>query len=100
MSKKQRQATSEDMSWELESTLEPGMLRFIAHVMENGLNVGLRSEHDFIRHFSPRDIMTGLADRPDLRANILVSATGIRAKIAAKKAAESAGEDLQIALDE
>src|SRR5438034_1700909 len=100
MSKKHKNSTSDDMSWELESTLEPGMLRFMAHVMENGLNVGLRTEQDFIRHFPPQDIMNGLADRPDLRANILVPTTGVRGKIASKKSSESAGEDLQIALDE
>jgi len=42
----------------------------------------------------------GLKERPDLRANILVPTTGVRAKIATKKSAESAGMDLQIALDE
>jgi hypothetical protein len=45
------------------------------------------------------DIMMGLAERPDLRANILVPTTGVRAKIASKKSAEAAGADLQIALD-
>jgi hypothetical protein len=102
MSKKHRDrdADAEDLTWELESKLEPGMLRFLAHVMENGLQAGLRTQHDFIRHFTPRDIMQGLADRPDLRANILVPTTGVRPKIALKKSAESAGEDLQIALEE
>ncbi len=100
MSKKQRDIETEDLTWELESKLEPGMLRFLAHVMENGLQAGLRTQQDFIRHFPPRDIMMGLADRPDLRANILVSTTGVRPKIALKKSAESAGEDLQISLDE
>ena len=76
------------------------MHRFMAHVMENGLNVGLRTDQDFIRHFPPMEIMTGLAERPDLRANILVPTTGVRSKIAMKKDAESAGRDLQISLDE
>ena len=44
--------------------------------------------------------MAGLRARPSLRANILVTTTGIKFRIAAKKSAESAGEDLQIALDE
>jgi hypothetical protein len=91
---------NEDMSWELESKLEPGMLRFLAHVIEDGLQSGLRTHADFIRHFPPIDIMKGLTERPDLRANILVSTTGVRPKIATKKSAESAGEDLQIALNE
>lgn len=100
MSKRYKNPQSEESNWVLESKLEPGMLRFMAHVIENGLNIGLRTEAEFIRHFPPADIMMGLADRPDLRANILVPATGIRAKIAGKKSAESAGIDLQIALDE
>ena len=100
MSKSRKQAHTEDTSWQLESTLEPGMLRFLAHVLENGLQAGLRTEEDFIRHFPPAEIMKGLSERPDLRANILVPTTGVRPKIALKKSAESAGLDLQIALDE
>ncbi len=100
MNRQRPQETNDDMSWELESKLEPGMLRFLAHVIENGLQARLRTQEDFIRHFSPHDIMQGLAERPDLRANILVPTTGVRPKIASKKNAESAGEDLQIALDE
>lgn len=91
---------TDELVWELESKLEPGMLRFLAHVIENGLQAGLRTQHDFIRHFPPKDIMLGLTERPDLRANILVPTTGVRPKIALKKTAESAGLDLQIALDE
>jgi hypothetical protein len=100
MSKKHRTPQTEESSWVLESKLEPGMLRFMAHAIENGLNAGLRTDEDFIRHFPPREIMMGLAERPDLRANILVPTTGVRPKIASKKSAESAGQDLQIALDE
>jgi len=100
MSKKRNNETNDEMVWELESTLEPGMLRFMAHVIESGLNIGLRTDEDFIRHFTPMDIMMGLSERPDLRANILVPTTGVRAKIASKKSAEAAGNDLQIALDE
>jgi hypothetical protein len=98
--KKRNNETNDEMVWELESTLEPGMLRFMAHVIESGLNIGLRTDEDFIRHFTPMDIMMGLSERPDLRANILVPTTGVRAKIASKKSAEAAGNDLQIALDE
>lgn len=100
MNKNPKDSQTDDMVWELESQLEPGMLRFLAHVIENGLQAGLRTQQDFIRHFTPKDIMQGLAERPDLRANILVPTTGVRPKIALKKTAESAGLDLQIALDE
>src|SRR5205814_9621232 len=68
----EKQEPIEDMRWELESNLEPGMLRFLAHVIEDGLQARLRTQEDFIRHFPPLDIMLGLSDRPDLRANILV----------------------------
>jgi len=44
--------------------------------------------------------MQGLRDQPQLRANILVIATGVRGKIALKKSAESCGQDLQIAIAE
>ncbi len=100
MNKHGKHNKADDMVWELESKLEPGMQRFLAHVIENGLQAGVRSQQDFIRHFSPKEIMLGLADRADIRANILVPTTGVRAKIALKKSAESAGADLQIALDE
>jgi hypothetical protein len=44
--------------------------------------------------------MKALESQPELRASILVITTGIRAKVALKKDAESCGVDLQIALDE
>jgi hypothetical protein len=83
-----------------ESKLGEGRQRFLAHVIEHGLLFGRRSPEDFIRHFTPAAIMHGLREQPQLRANILVIATGVRPKIALKKTAESCGNDLQIALDE
>ena len=82
------------------SKLAHGHERFLAHVIEHGLFVGRRSPEDFIRHFPPAVIMEGLGNRPDLRSAILVVATGVRPKVAEKKTATSAGDDLQIALDE
>lgn len=82
------------------SLLERGPQRFLAHVIEHGLNSGRRTYDDFIRHFTPELIMAGLKDRPALRANILVITTGIKSKIAEKKTWETAAADLQIALDE
>jgi len=92
-------------AWEQEdrpftSKLGHGRERFLAHVVEYALSAGRRTPEDFIRHFSPETIMVGLRDRPSLRANILVTTTGIKYRIAVKKSAESASEDLQIALDE
>ena len=83
-----------------DSKLSKGWQRFLAHVIEHGLAVGRRDPEDFIRHFPPSAIMRGLADRPQLRANILIIATGVRPKIAAKKTVESCTEDLEIALSE
>lgn len=83
-----------------ESKLAEGRQRFLAHAIEHGLLNGRRTPEDFIRHFPPAAIMNGLRDQAQLRANILVIATGVRPKIALKKSAESCGNDLQIALDE
>ncbi|MGD8609236.1 MAG: hypothetical protein PVH21_18190, partial [Myxococcales bacterium] len=82
------------------SALGSGRERFLAHLVERSLKCGQRTPEDFIRHFPPAAIMVGLRDRPSLRANILVATTGIKSRIAVKKSSESAGEDLQIALDE
>jgi hypothetical protein len=83
-----------------QSRLRDGRDRFLAHVIEHGLEIGRRTPQDFIRHFPPAAIMKGLEHQPTLRSQILVLTTGIKQKIAMKKAAVSAGEDLQIALDE
>jgi hypothetical protein len=83
-----------------ESKLETGRERFLAHAIEHALEVGRRTAADFVRHFPPSAIMEGLAAQPDLRAKILAFTTGIKPRIAVKKAWQSAGEDLQIALDE
>lgn len=82
------------------STLPGGPQRFLAHAIEHALSCKRRTARDFIRHFPPAVIMEGLEDEPELRANILVTATGVRLKVALKKSAESCGSDLQIALDE
>jgi hypothetical protein len=82
------------------SELPEGPQRFLSQVVEHSLQSGRRTAKDFVRHFPPAAIMAGLTDHPQLRANILVPTTGTRDKIAIKKSAESAGEDLQIALDE
>jgi len=82
------------------SKLGHGRERFLAHVVDYALKCGRRTPEDFIRHFPPAAIMAGLRDRPSLRASILVTTTGIKFRIGVKKSAESAGEDLQIALDE
>jgi hypothetical protein len=82
------------------SKLTDGRQRFLSHVIEHAMASGRRSPNDFIRHFPPAVIMEGLKTQPRLRGQILVMATGLKEKIAVKKSATSAAEDLQIALDE
>lgn len=98
MNEPEHNPTSRDKAFV--STLHRGRERFLAHVIEQGFEVGNRAANDFIRHFSPATIMQGLEKRPALRAKILIATTGVREKIATKKSAQSSGEDLQIALDE
>ena len=88
------------MSTDNESTLTPGLPRFLSKVVQHGLDTGLRKPEDFLRHFSPRRIMSALAQEPERRARILEATTGLRARIATKKSPASSAEDLQIALDE
>lgn len=74
--------------------------RFLASVVEHSLAIGRRRPADFIRAFGPRDIMRALGEQPALRAKILVATTGVNEKVATRKPAGSAGEDLEIALSE
>ncbi|HVJ21022.1 MAG TPA: hypothetical protein VM686_36680 [Polyangiaceae bacterium] len=82
------------------SNLKDGRQRFLSHVIQHALACGRRSPDDFIRHFPPSAIMEGLKDQAQLRGRLLVMATGVKEKIAVRKSVTSAGEDLQIALDE
>lgn len=74
--------------------------RFLAAVVEHALLVGRRTAKDFVRAFPPRDIMNALVEQPRLRAKLLVATTGLNEKIALKKSATAAGEDLDLALAE
>src|SRR5262245_47586291 len=67
------------------SALQNAAERFLAHAIDHALKVGRRTAKDFIRHFPPATIMAGLEDEPQLRANIMVTATGIKMKVALKK---------------
>lgn len=89
-----------DESPAFESKLPEGRQRFLAHAIDHAFAVGRRTAEDFLRHFPPAAIMSGLEGEPERRAQILVVCTGVRQKIASKKSAESCAEDLQIALDE
>ena len=83
-----------------ESGLKEGRDRFLAHAIEHALSIGRRLPEDFLRFFPPSTIMKGLADAPSQRAQILVEATGLKERIAARKPWDSAAEDLEIALAE
>jgi hypothetical protein len=82
------------------SKLAEGRQRFLSQLVSQSLTSGLRTAKDFIRHFPAPEIMKSLADHARLRANIIVPTIGVNEKVALKKSAESAGEDLQIALEE
>lgn len=83
-----------------ESKLKQGRERFLSEIAAEVLRVEERSADDFIRHFPPDVIMEGLKDQPKLRAKILVATVGLKPKMALKKSHASAGEDLQLTLDE
>lgn len=85
---------------EFTSELAPGLPRFLVHVVEHSIALGLRKAEDFLRHFSPLTIMRSLAQEPERRGRILEKTTGLRSRIACKKSPDSSAEDLQIALDE
>ncbi len=82
------------------SQLKTGAERFLAQAITHALDDGWRTADDFLRHFKPLDIMTGLEKAPDLRAELLIKGAGVHEKIARKKSTSSASEDLRIALDE
>lgn len=100
MAQAQDSVREEAAAPEFKSRLSHGRTRFLAHVIQHGLDAGRRTPEDFLRHFPPAAIMEGLRNRPELRARILSPTTGIKEPIALKKSVESSGEDLQIALDE
>lgn len=82
------------------SELPTARERFLARVLDEVLQDGWRTPEDFLRHFSPAQLMESLAQVNDLRVKLLVAATGMHERIALRKSTAGAGEDLQIALDE
>ncbi len=82
------------------SALKPGVESFLGRFLQSSLDKNWRTPTDFIRHFGPTELIAALADAPEVRSHLLVEAAGVHARIATKKSAESATEDLQIALDE
>ncbi len=82
------------------SGLGAGREAFHSEVTEYCLKIGERTPDDFIRRFSPMQIMQKLASRPMERARIIAEATGVNDRVAQKMSPENSGEALQIALDE
>jgi hypothetical protein len=74
--------------------------RFLSQLVHHALASGWRTPEDFLRQFPPAAIMESLSSATELRARLLVATTGVHEKIARKKCVASAGEDLQLALDE
>jgi hypothetical protein len=85
-------------SWE-SSPLKSGAERFLVRVTTHVLESGYRTPEDFLRHFKPLELMEALESAPELRKDILMAA-GLHEKIARRKSAQSAAEDLRLALDE
>lgn len=82
------------------SSLGSGPERFLSEAVSHALDNDWRTADDFLRQFPPVDLMKGLDAAPDLRGTILTKAVGFHERIARKKTAESAAEDLRIALEE
>lgn len=82
------------------SPLRTGAERFLSKVLSYSLEKGFRTPDDFLRQFPPIELMQSLEAAPELRKDILVMAAGTHEKIARRKGAQSAAEDLRFALDE
>lgn len=85
---------------ESSSNLKTGAERFLSQVVSYALDHGFRTPEDFLRQFPPLELMQSLELAPELRKDILVMAAGTHEKIARRKSAQSAAEDLRFALDE
>ncbi len=82
------------------SALDVPWRRFIAAAIDHSMRIGLRTPADFLRHFSPADIMESLTDRAEARAQIVEKATGLKRSIGLHKTVASCAADLQIALEQ
>jgi hypothetical protein len=100
MQERQPAAETDSEKQEWKSNLSRGRERFLAHVMDHGHQTGRRTADDFLRHFPPMEVMKALREQPELRAAIMTHTVGTKRRVALKKSWESAGEDVQIALEE
>lgn len=82
------------------SNLSSAAERFLAHALAHALDSDFRSPDDFLETFPPDELMRALESDLELRTEILVNTVGLPERIARKKTADSAAEDLILALDE
>jgi hypothetical protein len=82
------------------SSLSTPAERFLAQVLTQAFDDDIRSAEDFLEEFSPLEVMQALDAETELRTEILIKGVGLHERIARKKTAESAAEDLSLALDE
>ncbi|HVU05392.1 MAG TPA: hypothetical protein VHE30_26780 [Polyangiaceae bacterium] len=91
---------SEDKPIRHVSELADPRQRFLARVVDHTIDDKWRSAEDFLSCFPPKVIVESLASASALRVKLLVQTTGTHEKIALKKSAASAAEDLELALAE
>ena len=95
-----KHSVSGESSFTSRSSLKSGGERFLSQVVEYAFEQRWRTPQDFLEHFKPLELMRGLDAAPELRGRILTKSVGFHERIARKKTAESAAEDLRIALEE
>jgi hypothetical protein len=93
-------AGRESKTSQFPSSLPSPAQRFLSQALSHALANDWRTPDDFLRHFTPEEIMQRLEQAPTLRTELLVQAAGVNAKIARKKSTASATEDLKLALNE
>ena len=74
--------------------------RFLCRILEQAFADSWRTPEDFLAHFEPKVLIDSLATDQDLRVQLLVATTQVHERIARKKSAASASEDLTLALEE
>lgn len=82
------------------STLESADARFLSLNLGYALEADWLTPGDLCDEFPPEQLMMALQQAPELRAQILVDATGVHERVAMRKSTGAAAEDLRLALDE
>ena len=82
------------------SALESAEARFLSICLSYSLDAGWLTPADLCEEFPPEFLMMALEQAPELRARLLVDATGVHERVALRKSTGAAAEDLRLALDE